>query len=182
MDSSDALSRSRCRERRLNNSRTAAWRIYYFLSVIVLNWRRRQGDTWARVKSRHGQTLLSLAFNYGILSLKALTIGTEEKEIPVADRPLGCMLQQNESDKIRTVLLLLMRDFKTQEHLTNRSSAPVRFYTQFIIIIIIIITKTMSMSSWQSHCESSPGSFDECRTAPSGRRSKTISGSAGSCC
>jgi len=27
------------------------------------------------------------------------------------------------------------------------------------------------LSSWQSHCESSPGSFDECRMAPS--RSKT---------
>jgi len=26
------------------------------------------------------------------------------------------------------------------------------------------------LTSWQSHCESSPGSFDECRTAPSGRR------------
>jgi len=40
---------------------------------------------------------------------------------------------------------------------------------------LIIITKTMFMvlSSWQSHCESSPGSFDECRTVPSGRRPKT---------
>ena len=28
----------------------------------------------------------------------------------------------------------------------------------------------MVLSPWQSHCESSPGSFDECRTAPSGRR------------
>jgi len=28
----------------------------------------------------------------------------------------------------------------------------------------------MLLSSWQSHCESSPGSFDECRMAPSGRR------------
>ena len=38
-----------------------------------------------------------------------------------------------------------------------------------------IISKTMFMvlSSRQSHCESSPGSFDECRTAPSGRRPKT---------
>jgi len=44
-----------------------------------------------------------------------------------------------------------------------------------IITITIIITKTMFMvlSSWQSHCESSPGSFDECRTAPSSRRPKT---------
>ena len=32
----------------------------------------------------------------------------------------------------------------------------------------------MVLSSWQSHCElSSPGLFDECRTAPSGRQPKT---------
>ena len=31
----------------------------------------------------------------------------------------------------------------------------------------------MVLSSWQSHCESSPCSFDECRMAPSGRRPKT---------
>ena len=31
----------------------------------------------------------------------------------------------------------------------------------------------MVLSSWQSHCESSPGSFDECIMAPSGRRPKT---------
>ena len=43
------------------------------------------------------------------------------------------------------------------------------------IIIIIIIPMTMFiglvLSSWpQGHCESSLGSFDECRTAPSSRR------------
>jgi len=31
----------------------------------------------------------------------------------------------------------------------------------------------MVLSSWQSHCESSSGSFDECRTAPNDRRPKT---------
>jgi len=31
----------------------------------------------------------------------------------------------------------------------------------------------MVLSSWQSHCESSPSSFDECRMAPSGLRPKT---------
>ena len=49
----------------------------------------------------------------------------------------------------------------------------VQFFTLLycIIIIIIIIATTMFMvlSSWQSHfCESSPGSFDEYRMAPSG--------------
>jgi len=32
---------------------------------------------------------------------------------------------------------------------------------------------SMVLSSRQSHCKSSSGSFDECRTAPSGRRPKT---------
>ena len=31
----------------------------------------------------------------------------------------------------------------------------------------------MVLSSWQSHCESSPGLMIEYRTAPSGRRPKT---------
>jgi len=55
---------------------------------------------------------------------------------------------------------------------TRRKSVRLRSST---IIIIIIITKTMFLvlSSWQSHCESSPGSFDECRMAPNGRRLKT---------
>ena len=34
-------------------------------------------------------------------------------------------------------------------------------------------TMFMVLSSWQSHYESSPGSFDECRMAPSGLRPKT---------
>jgi len=32
------------------------------------------------------------------------------------------------------------------------------------------VSMFMVLSSWQSHCESSPGSFDECRLAPSSRR------------
>ena len=41
---------------------------------------------------------------------------------------------------------------------------------QVIMIIIIIIQLPMFMSSRQNHCESSPGSLGECRTAPSDRR------------
>ena len=37
------------------------------------------------------------------------------------------------------------------------------FYYIPLIIIIISTTMFMVLSSWQSHCESSPGSFDECR-------------------
>ena len=41
----------------------------------------------------------------------------------------------------------------------------VHFYVQAIQMPMFMV-----LSSRQSHCESSPGSFDECRTAPSGRR------------
>ena len=43
----------------------------------------------------------------------------------------------------------------------------------YVIIIIISTTMFTVLSSWQSYCESSPGSFDESRMAPSGRRPKT---------
>jgi len=45
----------------------------------------------------------------------------------------------------------------------------------YIMIVINNNSKTMFtvLSSWQSHCESSPGSFDKCRMAPSSRRRKT---------
>ena len=35
-------------------------------------------------------------------------------------------------------------------------------YSKALIIIIVSKTMFMVLSSWQSHCESSPGSFDEC--------------------
>ena len=51
--------------------------------------------------------------------------------------------------------------------ITNCYWKSIDFVMVIIIIIIIIITMTMFMvlSSWHSHCESSPGSgsFDECR-------------------
>ena len=64
-------------------------------------------------------------------------------------------------------------------HSTHYRSFRRRFYgshdptNSVIIIIIISTTMLMVLSSWQSHCESSPGSFDECRMAPTGRRPKT---------
>jgi len=48
-----------------------------------------------------------------------------------------------------------------------------RWLNRQLIIIIITTTMFTVLSSWQSHCESSLGSFDECRMAPSGRRPKT---------
>ena len=40
-----------------------------------------KADTWTRVSSLHGRTLLSLAFNYGIVSLMTLTINTDTEHV-----------------------------------------------------------------------------------------------------
>lgn len=74
-----------------------------------------RADTWARVSSQHGQTLLSLAFNYGILSMMTLTFGVETMMIELEDLPYKCMQQLSERDKIDTVMYLLMRDFKEED-------------------------------------------------------------------
>jgi len=66
-------------------------------------------------------------------------------------------------------------------HLTSTfnflTSAPLipHFWHSALYKLINNNSKTvfMVLSSWQSHCENSAGLFDECRTAPSGRRPKT---------
>jgi len=57
-----------------------------FVNYTVNPLRRTIGmthkaDTWTRVSSLHGRTLLSLAFNYGIVSLMTLTISTDIEHV-----------------------------------------------------------------------------------------------------
>jgi len=49
-----------------------------------------EANKWSRVTTAHGQTLLSLAFNYGVLSMKTLTLGTETLPVELRDWPHGC--------------------------------------------------------------------------------------------
>ena len=66
---------------------------------------------WSRVTTAHGQTLLSLAFNHGVLSMMTLTYGTETRHIELEDWPPGCMEAASDQRKIESVRHLLMRDF-----------------------------------------------------------------------
>lgn len=66
---------------------------------------------WSRVRSTYGRTMLSLAFNYKILSLLTFTVSVEEFNITVEDVPLGCLAEQYEVEKVLIVRDLLLRDF-----------------------------------------------------------------------
>ena len=64
-------------------------------------------------------------------------------------------------------------DWKLQNNVALRLIVCDRTGVGILLLIITITTMFMVLSSWQSHCESSHGSFDECKTAPSGRWPKT---------
>lgn len=68
-------------------------------------------DKWSRVTTSQGQTLLSLAFNYGVLSMATLTLGTHVLNVDLADDPPGCIGSATETNKTEAIKYLLMRDF-----------------------------------------------------------------------
>ena len=74
---------------------------------------------WSRVTTAHGQTLLSLAFNYGVLSMMTLTYGTQTEHVELADWPPGCMEAVTDRTKIESVRYLLMRDFDSGGPITT---------------------------------------------------------------
>ena len=65
---------------------------------------------WSRVRSTYGRTILSLAFNYKILSLLTFAVSIEEFDIEVEDIPRGCLRLQNETAKVLIVRDLMLRD------------------------------------------------------------------------
>ncbi len=48
-----------------------------------------QAHVWQRTYTAHGRTLLALAFNYDVLSLKMLQFGVEQMNVNVVDAPAG---------------------------------------------------------------------------------------------
>jgi len=56
---------------------------------------------WSRVTTAHGQTLLSLAFNYGVLSMYTLTLGTDTRNIELQDVPFGCFANLTDQQKVK---------------------------------------------------------------------------------
>ena len=58
-------------------------------------------NIWNRVAHSHGQTILDLAFNYGVLSLMTLRFGVYEMKIELQDTPHGCLQTLNETERIR---------------------------------------------------------------------------------
>ena len=67
-------------------------------------------QNWARVASSHGQTILNLAFNYGVLSLMTLSFGIVKLDVELEDIPYGCLGNLTEDEKILVVMDIVLRD------------------------------------------------------------------------
>ena len=67
-------------------------------------------NKWIRVASSHGQIILNLAFNYGVLSLMTLTFGIFKLDVDLEDDPPGCLGKVTEEEKVLEVLQLMLRD------------------------------------------------------------------------
>ena len=69
-------------------------------------------NIWARIGHSHGQTILSLAFNYGILSLMTLSFGVAKFPVSLYEEPVNCLSSLSEENKVKVVLDIMLRDFK----------------------------------------------------------------------
>ena len=74
-----------------------------------------KANVWQRTYTKHGRTLLALAFNYDILSLKMLQFGVEEMNVNVVDAPVGCFQFLSEAERIQIAMDLVLADFNFEE-------------------------------------------------------------------
>ena len=72
--------------------------------------------TWTRVSHGHGQTMLSLAFNYGVLSLMTLSFGVATVAVELYEEPYGCLLGLTEAEKVTALLEPLLKDLNDGRH------------------------------------------------------------------
>ena len=100
--------------------------IYYDLSIVNhtnnpllenIMWSYKLNQ-WTRVAHSHGQTILSLAFNYGILSLMTLSFGISAIPVKLEEQPYGCLRDLPEREKIQVVLDILLKDFNWNSETT----------------------------------------------------------------
>lgn len=95
----------------------------YNSSPLISNATVYKAESWARTSTRHGQTLLSLSFNYGILSMMTLSVGTTALNVTLTDHPEGCIGTLTETEQFDRVIHLLLRDFQNQSEVTVTGGA-----------------------------------------------------------
>ena len=71
-----------------------------------------QSNVWSMASSKHGQALLALSFNYGVLSLTTLTFGVQKLDVELEEIPKGCVIKLNENQRTKLIEYQVVRGFK----------------------------------------------------------------------
>jgi hypothetical protein len=71
---------------------------------------------WYRTTSEHGKTLLTLSFNFDVLSLSILTIGVERVKIHLKDIPEGCFGNLTAEERVDLLRDKVFDKFKRNRH------------------------------------------------------------------
>jgi hypothetical protein len=82
---------------------------------------------WERVFDQHGKTLLTLVYNYDILSMSLLSVGVEEMEVPLIDSPQNCFGKLSSERKFITAKRLVLNDFLSGQRDTDYQWAEEEF-------------------------------------------------------
>ena len=82
--------------------------------------RHHAANRWQRAFSSHGRALLSLGFNFEVLSLGLLRFGVERMHVKLVDAPYQCFGQETESAKIALILALLTTDFRSKPEVSSK--------------------------------------------------------------
>ena len=73
---------------------------------------------WYRTISDHGKTLLTLSFNYDVLSLTILTIGIQRVPLKLKDYPNGCFKNLTAEERVELIRERVFDNFKKKKELT----------------------------------------------------------------
>ena len=118
-------------------------------------------ETWHRTFSRHGQTLLTLPFDYKMLSLTFLSFGTEEMTVGLIDAPQCCFAQLPVERQIEEIKTLFASDFQAHPDEPSWLEPDDSFCHQFI-------EPENGVASFKYECCSHSEDRDglQCRTMP----------------
>ncbi|WAQ98934.1 hypothetical protein MAR_023307 [Mya arenaria] len=74
---------------------------------------------WYRTTSEHGKTLLTLSFNYDILSMSILTIGVQRVPLKIKDVPEGCFKSLTPEERVAMIRHKVFDNFKKRKSRRN---------------------------------------------------------------
>ncbi|KAL3880854.1 hypothetical protein ACJMK2_033060 [Sinanodonta woodiana] len=86
---------------------------------------------WYRTSSGHGKTLLTLSFNFDILSMTILTIGIQTLDVYLTDKPFGCfgnLTSQERMDILREKSFDSFRTISPEKSETNSDTRSENIY------------------------------------------------------